>query len=160
MVIWVWSHPSRYQRKILLRFHPASRESGADAFAKIAGTLRGETLVFHKDPLDLTEKVIRPQQVVHPELSETQHKISNRDWVQGRGVHENALKSGHGAPERSVLCPSVDQRVHSVRDPGQSLVPALSEFEHIGDPKAPVTAAGESPTRELACVHEPIDELA
>jgi hypothetical protein len=38
--------------------------------------------------------VIRPQQVVHPELSETQHKISKRNRVQGRGVYENALKAG------------------------------------------------------------------
>ncbi len=160
MVIWVWSRPSRYERKILLRCHPASREGGADAFAKISGALHGEALVFHKDPFDLAEKVIRPQQVVHPELSKAQHKISKRDRVQGRCVHENALKSRHGAPGRSVLCPSVDQRVHGFRDVGQSLVPGLTEFEHIGNPKPPVTAAWESPTWELARVHEPIDELA
>jgi hypothetical protein len=43
---------------------------------------------------------------------------------------------------------------------GQSLIPDLSEFEYIGNPKAPVTAARESPTRELSCVHKPINELA
>jgi hypothetical protein len=60
MIIWVWSRPSRHERKILLRCHPASREGGADAFAKVAGALHGEALVFHKDPLEVNPLVTLP----------------------------------------------------------------------------------------------------
>ena len=66
MVIWVCSCSGCYQRKIFLWCHPASREGDADTLAEIVGAFRGEALVFHKDPLDLTQKVIRPQQLYIP----------------------------------------------------------------------------------------------
>ncbi len=158
MIVGVRPCPCAHQRQVLLRAYPAFGEGLSDSVAEVGGAFDGETLVVDQYPLDLSQEVVGPEEVEHPELRQAQHEVGHRDRVQGRRIDEDPLEPGHR--RCSVLGSVVDDGVHRVGDQSLPVVSTLPEGDNVCYAQSTMTATGEPAGRQLPDIDETVNELA